>query len=66
MVHLHLLSEGDQQWERFLAVRDRLRSDSEARRTYSAAKRELARRFPTDRGAYTAGKAVVIAGLLGE
>lgn len=64
MVHLHVLGTGDDQWERYLALRDRLRSDVEARRTYSAAKRELARRFRTDRGAYTAGKALVIAGLL--
>lgn len=66
MVHLHLLGTDDDQWERYLALRDRLRSDVEARRTYSAAKRELARRYRTDRGAYTAGKALVIAGLLEE
>ena len=66
MVHLHLLATGDDLWERYLALRDRLRSDVEARTAYSAAKRELSRLFPADRGTYTAGKAVVIARLLDE
>ena len=52
IVHLHLLGTGDDQWERYLALRDRLRSDVEARTAYSAAKRELSRLFPADRGAY--------------
>ena len=41
MVHLPLAATGDDQWERYLALRDRLRSDVEARKPYSAAKGEL-------------------------
>jgi len=59
------VAEGDGQWGRYLAVRDRLRSDPEARRAYAAAKRELARRFPADRGAYTAAKAPMLETLVG-
>jgi GrpB-like predicted nucleotidyltransferase (UPF0157 family) len=66
MVHAYLLSAGDEQWERYLALRDRLRSDAEARTAYSAAKHDLARRLPADRSAYTAGKALVIGDLLGD
>ena len=36
--------------------RDRLRSDERARAAYAQVKRDLARRFPNNRRAYTSGK----------
>lgn len=52
-VHLHVLRHDDPQWERYLRVRDLLRTDEGARRRYAAFKRELAGRCSEDRGAYT-------------
>lgn len=64
VAHVHVVMHGDPQWGRYLAVRDRLRADPAARRRYQGVKRELAERFPSDRPAYTAGKALVIATFL--
>jgi GrpB-like predicted nucleotidyltransferase (UPF0157 family) len=56
IAHLHVIAHDDDQWHRWLRVRDRLRSDPGARAAYASLKRELARRFADDRPAYTAGK----------
>ncbi len=63
-VHLHVLRHDDPQWERYLRLRDLLRTDEGARRDYAACKRELAGRFPEDRAAYTMAKGLFIETLL--
>lgn len=65
-VHLHVLRHDDPQWERYLRVRDLLRTDEGARRLYAAFKRELADRHSEDRGAYTAAKGSFIEALLAD
>ena len=64
--HLHVLRHDDPQWERYLKVRDLLRTDEGARRHYAAFKRELAGRFPEDRRAYTVAKGSFIEAVLAE
>lgn len=56
IAHLHVLHDGDHQWERYLLARDTLRADDRTRAAYAALKRDLALRFPTDRAAYTDAK----------
>jgi GrpB-like predicted nucleotidyltransferase (UPF0157 family)/8-oxo-dGTP pyrophosphatase MutT (NUDIX family) len=65
IAHVHAVAHDDPQFGRYLAVRDRLRADPGAVAEYSALKQELARRYPTDRKAYTAGKTDFITRLLG-
>ncbi len=55
-VHLHVAEPGTPHWERWLAFRDRLRSDRELASAYAGLKRELASRFAGDRDAYTKAK----------
>jgi GrpB-like predicted nucleotidyltransferase (UPF0157 family) len=64
IAHLHLLRYADPQWDDYIAVRDRLRSDASARQRYAAIKESLAAQFPADRIQYTAGKADLIAEIL--
>jgi GrpB-like predicted nucleotidyltransferase (UPF0157 family) len=64
--HLHVVLLGGDQWDRYLAFRDLLRVKSDARETYRREKEALALLHAGDRRAYTAGKAEVIARLLGE
>ena len=59
-VYLHLVEHSDSQWWQYLAFRDVLRRDLEVRERYAALKRKLARRFATDRRAYTAEKGAFI------
>jgi GrpB-like predicted nucleotidyltransferase (UPF0157 family) len=53
---LHLVIVQSDQWRRFLAFRDALRTDPVLREKYATLKRRLARDFPEDRDAYLAGK----------
>lgn len=62
--HVHVVRHGDPQWDRYLAFRDRLRSDPGVAEAYAAHKRELAARFTEDRESYTEGKAALIQRLL--
>ena len=64
VAHVHVVVHGGSQWRNYLQLRDRLRIDAGARNTYRAAKLSLGERFPSDRAAYTAGKASVIRSLL--
>lgn len=63
-VQIHVCDiDGD--WERdHLRFRDHLRSHNQDREAYAALKRQLARRFPQDRLAYTEGKSEFIAEVL--
>ncbi|MFV3306135.1 GrpB family protein [Pseudomonas sp. NY15181] len=60
--HIHLMESHEVQSR--LAFRDWLRAQPDDARRYADVKRELARRFPTDREAYTDGKGEVIAQIL--
>lgn len=64
--HLNLVELGGRFWREHLVFRDRLRADPALASAYAALKRKLARRHAGDRGAYTAGKAAFVAGVLDE
>ncbi len=66
IAHAHGVHHGGKQWSHYLTVRDRLRTDAEARAAYADLKRGLAERFPHDRPSYTAAKASFITELLGD
>lgn len=61
---IHALDVNDPHYRDYLLMRDYLSAVPEARRDYQELKRTLAERFPTDRRAYTAGKADFIRQLL--
>ena len=56
IVHVHVVRAHDRQWEDYLRIRDMLRTDPRLRTAYGELKRQLARRFPADRPAYTRAK----------
>jgi GrpB-like predicted nucleotidyltransferase (UPF0157 family) len=62
--HLHLVPTGYKRFTDVLAFRDLLRSSPEAAAEYESLKRDLARRFPHDREAYTDGKGELISRLV--
>lgn len=62
--HVHVMGLGEA--SRRLLFRDWLRSHPEDAELYAQVKRELAKRFPTDRDAYTDGKDQVVAQILGR
>jgi GrpB-like predicted nucleotidyltransferase (UPF0157 family) len=64
VAHVHAVRFRDDQWRRYLAVRDRLRTDQAARTAYAQLKRRLAGQFADDRRAYTAAKSSFIARLV--
>lgn len=59
-VHLHVLSGGSPEIARYLAFRDRLRSNADDRRLYESTKRRLAGRSWPDMNAYADAKSVVV------
>lgn len=59
--HLHLVEHGGALWRSHLAFRDYLRGAPARAAAYAVLKRDLAARYPTDRAAYTDGKAAFIA-----
>jgi GrpB-like predicted nucleotidyltransferase (UPF0157 family) len=58
--HLNLVAVGGVFWREHLLFRDRLRREPQIATAYSALKQALALRHPTDRVAYTDGKAAFI------
>ncbi|MBT3342638.1 MAG: GNAT family N-acetyltransferase [Gemmatimonadetes bacterium] len=58
--HLHLVEASDPQLSQWLAFRDILRSNPEARQRYADLKRTLARDHELDRQGYTAGKETLV------
>lgn len=54
--HLHLVPHDSALWRERLAFRDALRHSASLRADYARLKRDLARRFPFDRDAYTEAK----------
>ncbi len=63
-VHVHVVGVGNQAWEDYRRFHELLINDAGARRRYQSAKRDLARRFPLDRGRYTQAKSAVVEELL--
>ncbi|MCP2323579.1 GrpB-like predicted nucleotidyltransferase (UPF0157 family)/ADP-ribose pyrophosphatase YjhB (NUDIX family)/inosine/xanthosine triphosphate pyrophosphatase family protein [Hamadaea flava] len=57
VAHIHVLTADDPQWDRYLRVRDRLRTDPAICAEYDHLKRRLAATHHGDRAAYTKGKA---------
>jgi GrpB-like predicted nucleotidyltransferase (UPF0157 family) len=62
--HLHLVIPGSEHWARWLLFRDYLRANPIEAKRYDAAKLKLARKYPTNRDAYTRAKTPVINRLL--
>ncbi len=58
--HLHLTQYAGSEWRRTLAFRDALRNDAGLLQEYQTLKQRLAKQYPDDRAAYTAGKAAFI------
>jgi GrpB-like predicted nucleotidyltransferase (UPF0157 family) len=58
--HLHLVVHGGEVWAQRLRFRDALRADAALAARYAALKAELAARHPSDREAYTEGKAAFV------
>jgi GrpB-like predicted nucleotidyltransferase (UPF0157 family) len=56
IIHLHVVSHDDVQWNNYLRFRDLLRQDSNLRKRYAELKKELRRKFPADRERYTDSK----------
>lgn len=62
--HVHVMEQSEA--SRRLLLRDWLRNHLDDAQRYAALKHDLARRFPTDREAYTDGKDELIAEILGR
>ena len=65
-VHVHVVPLGGRRWRAYLALRDRLRADPEARAAYERLKRELAAEFVNDRLGYPDAKGEFIEALVAE
>ncbi len=63
-VHVHVLGDGDQEADHYLALRDRLRSSPEDRVAYARLKRELATRDWPEIGLYADAKGPLIDAIL--
>ncbi|MBD2869869.1 GrpB family protein [Paenibacillus sp. IB182493] len=66
VAHLHVMPEGEPQWETQLSFRDRLRLNKPWREEYADLKRELADRFEGDRESYTDAKAAFVHRIIGD
>ena len=62
--HVHMVSWSSAFWQRQLAFRDALRSDTSLRQQYAALKRDLARMFSDDGERYAGAKGPFIASVL--
>lgn len=58
--HLHLVERDHRRWQDALTFRDALSAQPETAAAYAALKRELARRYPDDREAYSAAKTAFV------
>ncbi|HVC61335.1 MAG TPA: GrpB family protein [Acetobacteraceae bacterium] len=59
--HVHITEPGSEMWQRRLAFRDYLRVNPQEAERYAALKRDLARRYPSDREGYTGAKTDYVA-----
>jgi GrpB-like predicted nucleotidyltransferase (UPF0157 family) len=62
--HLHLVPFESRLWTERIAFRDFLRASSESRQEYAELKAALAKRYPTDREAYTEAKTQFVRGIV--
>ncbi len=62
--HVHMVKHDSDFYERHILFRDCLRSHPEVARQYETLKRELARRYASDRDAYTEGKTEFVKAVL--
>lgn len=54
--HVHVVERGSEHWKNWLAFRDYLRLHEEVSEEYGSLKKELAKKYASDRDAYTAAK----------
>jgi GrpB-like predicted nucleotidyltransferase (UPF0157 family) len=64
--NLSACERGSRFWKIHILFRDRLRTDASVARAYVELKRQLARKFPSDRLAYTNGKESFVARIVTE
>ncbi len=64
--HIHVVKYGSRQWNDYLNFRDYLNTSTQAAESYASLKAALARKYPTNRIAYTEGKSRLIEVLLNE
>ena len=64
--HLHVIVWPSDEFDKWIAFRDYLRASPAAAAAYAQAKRDLAARHYTDRGAYVEGKTDIVRRLLAE
>ena len=62
--HLHIVEEGSDHWRVWVKFRDVLRTDEKIRGEYNDLKRAMARKFASNRDAYTAAKNPFISRIL--
>ncbi|MEZ4525615.1 MAG: GrpB family protein [Desulfobacterales bacterium] len=62
--HIHMNEIDGQDWKEQILFRDYLTRNRQAAQKYAAIKKELARRYPTDRLSYTDGKGAFIKSVL--
>ncbi|MGM0834718.1 MAG: GrpB family protein [Bacillota bacterium] len=63
-VHLHLLLEGDERWDKQLLFRDRLQSNRHLVNEYAMLKKNLVKKYSNDRELYTNAKTEFINSVL--
>lgn len=54
--HIHIVIWNSEEWNNYLNFRDYMNCHEEEARAYAQLKVQLAKQYPKDRGAYTAGK----------
>ncbi len=64
--HIHVVQRQGTEWQNYIRFRNYLTEHPDRARDYERLKQDLAERYPQDRGAYTAGKADLICGILAE
>lgn len=58
--YLHIMEKGHPEWKNHILFRDYLKSNPKVTKEYEKVKRELAKKYETDRGKYTEGKSKFI------
>lgn len=62
--HLYVCAAGSSTLQAHLTLRDALRLDPEIRSAYATLKRDLVKRYPSERDAYAEGKSIFITSVL--
>ncbi len=64
--HIHIVKRQGREWQDYIRFRDYLTANPARAKDYERLKESLADTYPTDRAAYTAGKADLIREILSE